>query len=71
MKVNTVAPDFRTLLFPYREGEEQPKTRWNADKTKLSIEWSDQKDSFEFYKPADGRTRVRLTRDGAKMMEME
>ncbi len=71
VKVNTVAPDFRTLLFPYREGEEQPKTQWNADKTKLSIEWSDQKDSLEFSKPADGRTRVRVLRDGGELMDIK
>ena len=27
-----VAPDFKTLLFPYRTGQEQPKTAWNAGK---------------------------------------
>jgi hypothetical protein len=71
VQVKAIAPDFRTLLFPYHEGEEQPKTQWNTDKTKLSIAWSDQIDSVEFTKPTDGRTRVRIVRGGQTLAELK
>ena len=57
-----VAPDFKVLLFPYRAGQEQPKTTWNADRTVLAVEWSDQKDSITFATGDDGRTRLTVTR---------
>ena len=68
---NSVAPDFKTLLFPYREGEQQPKTAWNADHTQLVVEWSDQKDAVAFAKPADGRTRIKVIRAGKEVAAVE
>jgi hypothetical protein len=70
VQAKSVAPDFRTLLFPYREGEEQPMTRWNANKTKLSIEWSDQKDVVEFTQPADGRSRIKILRNQTELANL-
>lgn len=34
----SVAPEFRILLFPHRAGDALPETRWNADRTELTIE---------------------------------
>ena len=65
---HAVAPDFKTLLFPYREGQEQPKTTWNAGKTVLTVAWSDQKDTVTFAKGADGRTRVTIARGGKQIV---
>jgi hypothetical protein len=64
IKAKSVAPDYRTLLFPHVKGDALPVTTWNADKTKLSVEWKDQKDEFDLKPGADGRTRVTLRRDG-------
>lgn len=63
----SVAPNYKVLLFPYLHGEETPKTLWNADRTRLSIAWKDQKDEYTFTKAADGHTVVKLTRDGKEI----
>ena len=67
LRAHCVAPDFKMLLFPYRGNEERPKTTWNSDRSRLAIEWSDQKDLVVFSKAPDGRTRLRLTRDGNEL----
>jgi hypothetical protein len=63
-----VAPDFKMLLFPYRGGQEQPITKWNADRTVLTIDWSDQHDTVSFVKGPDGRTRINVTRDAKEIV---
>ena len=63
-----VAPEFKTLLFPFRRGQEQPKTAWDAGRTALTIEWGDQKDEVKFDKGADGRTRFTVTRGGKQIV---
>ncbi len=68
---HSVAPDFKTLLFPYRQGQEQPKTTWNADRTLLTVAWSDQSDVVSFTKGDDGRTRVKITRGGKAVTASE
>ena len=66
----TVAPDFKVLLFPYRSGQAQPTTNWNADRTVLQLYWSDQKDTVTYTKGADGRTRIGIVRDGKSIMAL-
>lgn len=63
-------PNFKVLLFPYLHGEEMPVTQWNDDRTKLKVEWSDQKDEFIFTKVENGRTKVKLTRNGNLIFEL-
>ena len=63
------AANFKVLLFPYLQGEEQPVTEWNNDRTQLSVSWSDQKDEFSFKTGADKRTQVKLVRDGNVIFE--
>jgi hypothetical protein len=62
LRAQAVAPQFKVLLFPHREGSELPRTRWNAERTRLTVTWSDQEDTIEFTPHEDGRTRVRVTR---------
>ena len=57
------APNYKVLLFPYLHGEEIPQTEWNADRTKLTVKWSDQTDHFTFTPGEDGRTRITLQGD--------
>ncbi len=68
---HAVSPNFKVLLFPFRAGEELPQTRWNADHTRLTIEWSDQKDTLEFFRNADGRTRLKVKRDGNELVNLK
>jgi hypothetical protein len=66
----TVAPDYQVLLFPYRNGQELPVTSWNADRTQLTVSFSDQKDTVLFTKPGDGRTRMSVMRDGQPIVAL-
>ena len=54
----SVAPDYKILLFPYRNGEPLPKTVWNQDQTLLTIETANEKTVLKMIKEPDGRTRV-------------
>ena len=71
IKAKSVAPEYRTLLFPHIQGEALPTTTWNADKTLLTVEWKDQKDEFDLKPGPDGRTRVTLRRDGKVAAELK
>jgi hypothetical protein len=59
----SVAPNYKIMLFPYRYGDELPKTVWNANKTELQVSWSDQVDTVSFHKDGDGCTQVKLQRN--------
>jgi len=63
-------PNFKVLLFPYLHGEEMPVTKWNEGRTKLNVEWNDQKDEFTFTKTESGRTKVKLIRDGQVIFDL-
>jgi hypothetical protein len=59
-----VEPKFKVLLFPFRTGEKLPETKWNADHSKLSIDFGNGKTdtiSFDSSNP-DHRTRVNFNR---------
>jgi len=69
VRARAVAPNFKTLLLPYRDGDALPKTTWNDDHTVLSIVWPDQRDQIAFVKAEDGRTLPRITRDDATLLD--
>lgn len=56
----SVAPDFRILLYPLRQGDPLPATTWNADKTALTIQSGGHTDSYSMVKDAEGRTEIKL-----------
>ena len=60
-----IAPNFKMLLLPYREGDTLPQTTWNADHSAVTIVWPDQRDIITFTANAAGRTRVSLQRGAA------
>ena len=61
---NSVAPNFKVLLFPHLAGEEIPVTTFNKDRSQLTVKWSDQTDVLTFAPAPDGRTRISLSRSG-------
>jgi hypothetical protein len=71
IRSRSIAPDFKVLLFPMRQGDPLPVTKWNDDKTQLTIEWNNQKDTFTFKRGADGRTRMTLSRDGQETLRID
>jgi hypothetical protein len=60
---NSVAPNFKVLLFPHIAGAEIPVTTFNKDRTQLTVKWSDQTDVLTFAPDPDGRMRISLSRN--------
>lgn len=52
----SVEPEFRILLYPHKHGDPLPTTEWNADQTKMTVEFPSQIDSYNFNKTDGGRT---------------
>jgi hypothetical protein len=65
----SVAPDYKVVLVPYREGEAQPTTVWNQDRTIASLDWPDQHDQLEFSQAPDGRTTLTVLRDNRVIVQ--
>ena len=67
----SVSPEFKVLLFAHRFNEALPVSKWNNDRTRVTVEWKDQKDEVVFRKDTDGRTRVTLRREGKPVMSLD
>ncbi|MDX6765201.1 MAG: hypothetical protein SFU85_00260 [Candidatus Methylacidiphilales bacterium] len=63
-------PGFKVLLYPHREGDPLPETAWNPERTKLTIQWPDQKDTLVFSPGEDGRSRIKIQRTGGEAAEI-
>jgi hypothetical protein len=59
---DAVAPDYRVLLYPYREGDPLPKTTWDKAHGELTVVLGDQQDTVRFRSLPDGRTGLRIRR---------
>lgn len=70
--LSTIAtsPDYKVLMFPFREGEELPKTSWNNDSTVVAMTFSDQKDMIAFSKAKCGKSNIKISRDGYTIVEL-
>jgi len=66
----SVSPDFKMLLFPYKSGESLPTTTWNADRAAVTIAWPDQTDVVTFANGEDGRTHLKIERDGKELVDV-
>lgn len=69
VRSRSVAPDFKAVLVPLRDGQQPPKTTWNEDHTVLTVAWPDQADTIAFSPHADGRSRPAIIRDGATLLD--
>ncbi len=61
---HAVEPEFRVLLFPFREGEPLPLTWWNADRSRLFVRMGDQTDIYTFGETDRGRSLLVMEREG-------
>jgi hypothetical protein len=61
---HSISPDFKILLFPYRDGKPLPTTTWSSDSLTVTISCPDQKDQVTFTPSKDGRTRLKIVRGG-------
>ena len=66
-----VSPDFKVLLFPHRTGQPLPATTWSADQRSVTVAWTDQADVLTFTAGKDGRTRVKVARQGGEAVAVE
>jgi hypothetical protein len=67
----SVSPDFKMLLFPFKDGQPLPSTAWSADHQRVAIVWPDQTDVIAFTPGADGRTRVKILRNGNQLISVD
>jgi hypothetical protein len=58
LPADAVSPEYVVLLFPFRAGEELPKTTLSANEKTLRVEWKDQVDTLHLTMGSDGRTRI-------------
>jgi len=56
----SISPNFKVLLFPYKEGDELPITKWNAERDLLKIIFSDEERHVRFYKNNADNTQIEL-----------
>ncbi len=62
VSANAIAPEFKVLIYAYREGQPLPETTWTGQSVALEI--GDQKDRIDFEESVSGRTRIQIHRDG-------
>ena len=60
--LNAVEPAFRVMLYPFREGQALPTTRWNEARSALSVVIGGQADVLRFATTDGEGTKVALTR---------
>jgi len=59
------SPEFRILFYPHRQGDPLPTTRWNADRTELTVTLAGQRDVYRFGRTDGGRTVFDFRRNKA------
>lgn len=67
----TVSPEFRILVYPYKHGDPLPVTTWNADRTELLVQLAGQKDVYQFGNTDGGRTVLAMQRNGQTTLKSE
>ena len=60
----SVAPNFKILLWPLREGEPLPETKWNSAQTEITVKGERATDTIRLQPLNSGRTQVLLERSG-------
>lgn len=68
---NTVAPDYRVLIYPFKQGEKLPVTTWSEDRSRLTLQIGEQTDQFDFQKADGGRSVFTLTRNGKTVQKLD
>lgn len=62
-------PEFRILLYPHRQGDPQPETRWSGDRQELTLRIGDVTDRFRFGVADGGRTAFSVERNGKQVFQ--
>ena len=65
--VDSVSPEFKVMLFAYRQGDALPVTEWNSGHTAVTITVPGHKDVVSFASATSGKTDVKIVRsEGGK-----
>jgi hypothetical protein len=59
----STSPEFRIMIYPYRHGEPMPTTKWNADRTQLTVKLGENVDRYDFAQTDGGRTVFSMARN--------
>ncbi|MDX2082222.1 MAG: chitobiase/beta-hexosaminidase C-terminal domain-containing protein [Terrimicrobiaceae bacterium] len=65
------SPEFRILLYPHRQGDPVPETRWNDDRSVLTVKIGEDEDVYRFGKSDGGRTAFSVVRNGTPVIRSE
>lgn len=65
------SPEFRVLLYPHRHGDPVPGTRWNEDRTELTVRLGDDTDVIRFGTTDGGRTVFSVERNGKPVVNSD
>ncbi len=65
------SPEFRILLYPHRQGDPMPVTKWNDDRTELTVTIGDVTDTYRFHSSEGGRTVFSVSRNGEEVARSE
>lgn len=68
---DAVSPDFKVLLYPYRQGAPLPTTFWDARRTAVRVNFGATKDVITFTPGSLGKTNIAITRDGAPLINVD
>ena len=70
LTTDAVSPDFKIMLYPFKEGEPLPKSQWNKKMSELTVDFGDQKDNLSFSASPSGKTNLRISRDGKEIISV-
>ena len=68
VSTDAVDPRFRIVMIPFRMGQTPPRTNVEAATGAVALRWEDQADRLEFELGREGRTRLRVLRDGDEIL---
>ena len=58
----SVAPNYKVLLYPFKNGQALPETRWNSDRSAVTVRFGGQTDQIEFDAVPSGKTGMTVMR---------
>ena len=61
---DSMSPDYKILLYPHYAGARIPKTSWDKERKKLTVDFGDQVDLVTFTPTSTGRTRITIAQTG-------
>ena len=68
--VNSVEPNFKVIVYPYRQGDKLPITAWDGTNA-VTVSWPDQKDRIDFTRQLSGKTDLKITRNSDVLVSVD